>query len=185
MEMDHPFGVVLIRHGREVGQNAEPYDVGTLAHIARVTRIEDGKMNIVAIGGERFRLVSTQRDLPYLTGEANPWPLDNPDSDRADKWLEPVRALFLQYITLLAEAEGHKIDIQEEPEGARTLALMIAIALQLPMSQKQRLLVQPTVAKMLETEARILRREQLIFDYIIQTQADQWEGGSSGFLAKN
>jgi hypothetical protein len=38
---------------------------------------------------------------------------------------------------------------------------------------------------MLEAEVRILRREQLIFDYIIQTQADQWEGGSSGFLANN
>jgi hypothetical protein len=30
-----------------------------------------------------------------------------------------------------------------------------------------------------------MRREQLLLDHIIQTQSSQWEGGYSGYLAKN
>jgi hypothetical protein len=66
-----------------------------------------------------------------------------------------------------------------------SLALLIAVALKLPMSQKQQLLTQPSVADMLGAEWAILRREKPLLDYIVQTQADQWEGGFSGFLAKN
>ena len=35
-----PFGVALIRQGREVGEPAEPLDVGTIAQIAAVERLQ-------------------------------------------------------------------------------------------------------------------------------------------------
>ena len=65
------------------------------------------------------------------------------------------------------------------------LALLIGVALQLPMPQKQRLLDQPTVAHMLWAERAMMRREQLLLSYMIHTQTEQWEGGYSGFLARN
>ena len=43
-----PFGVVLVRSGEEVGGPAEPYDVGTTARVARLQRLPDGRMNLVA-----------------------------------------------------------------------------------------------------------------------------------------
>jgi Lon protease-like protein len=185
LEGDLPFGVVLIREGREVGDRAVPHNVGTRALIAQVTRLEEGQMNIVTIGSERFRLRSLHYDQPYLVGNAEPWPLADDTTKRTREQTKPMRALLRQYLSLLAQAEGHKIDIEEVPDDPKTLALLIAIALQLPMSQKQHLLEQPTVNRMFHAERHILRREQLILDYIIRTQTDQWEGGSSGYLAKN
>ena len=38
-----PFGVCLIRSGSEPGAPAEPFNVGTTAHIRQVQRLEDGK----------------------------------------------------------------------------------------------------------------------------------------------
>jgi hypothetical protein len=86
---------------------------------------------------------------------------------------------------MLAQAEGHKMEIEEVPTDPRTLALLVAITLQLPMHQKQRLLAQPTIPQILLWERAIMRREQLLLDHIIKTQSSQWEGGYSGYLAKN
>jgi Lon protease-like protein len=180
-----PFGVVLIREGGEVGGGAIPYPVGTTAVIAGVSHLEEGRMNIIAIGGERFRLHDTHHDEPYLVGSAELWPLSGETAIQAREQVGPMRALFQQYLSLLAQAEGHKITIEEIPNEPRALALTIAIALQLPLPQKQSLLDQATVAQMLLAERLILRREQLLLDYIIRTQAGQWEGGASGFLARN
>jgi Lon protease-like protein len=185
LEDDRPFGVVLIQEGKEVGGQALPFEVGTTSEIAGVNRFDDGRMNIVTIGGERFRLKRLSFDEPYLVGDAEPWPLAGSSTERAAKQVEPMRALLRLYLSLLAQAEGHKIKIEDIPTEPRALALLIAIALQLPMIQKQRLLSQPTVLNMLLAERAILRREQLILNYIIQTQKEQWEGGFSGYLARN
>src|SRR5438046_1437349 len=56
VERKQPFGVVLIKAGREVGEPAEPRGVGTTALIAAMSRMDDGRMNLVAVGQERFRI---------------------------------------------------------------------------------------------------------------------------------
>jgi Lon protease-like protein len=185
LEEEHPFGVLLIREGREVGGDVVPYDVGTTAIIAGVTRLSDGRMNVVAIGSERFRLHAIRGGLPYMVGRVDPWPLMGASNEQAQELVGPVRALFRQYLSMLAQAQGHKIAVEEVPSEPRMLALLIGIALQLPMPQKQHLLGQPTVSQMLWAERAIMRREQLLLDHIIRTQAEQWEGGYSGYLAKN
>lgn len=57
---DAPFGVLLIRNGNETGP-AETYNIGTLAQIADWYQGSDGLLGITAIGGERFRLLSSRR----------------------------------------------------------------------------------------------------------------------------
>ena len=184
-EEQRPFGVLLIRQGREVGETPVPYGVGTTTMIAGLNRLEDGQMNVVTVGSERFRLSSLRHDQPYLVGDAEAWPLTGAGAAQAQHQVGPVCALFRQYLTLLAQAEGQKIDIAEMPEEPRTLALLVAIALQLPMPQKQRLLSQPTVQHLLLRERAIMRREQLLLHHMIRTQTQQWEGGHSGYLARN
>ncbi len=179
------FGVVLIRQGREVGGEAVPYDVGTMAIIAGIQPLTEGRMNLVAIGYERFRLRTVHYDQPYLVGEAEPWPLTEAEGERAGELVGPMRALLRQYLSLLAQAQGHKINIEQIPTDPYTLALLIAIVLQLPPAQKQDLLHQSTVEQLLIAERHILQREQLLLDYIIRTQGQQWEGGHSGYLARN
>ena len=130
LKEEQAFGVVLIREGREVGSPAIPHVVGTTALIANASRLQDGRMNIITIGSERFRIRTLRHDRPYLSGEAEPWPLDDAADERAQELAEPVRALFRHYLGLLVQAEGHRIEIEEMPDEARTLALLIAIALQ-------------------------------------------------------
>lgn len=185
LEGARPFGVLLIREGKEVGGFAVPYGIGTTTSIAGLSRLEDGRMDIVTIGSERFRLRSIRRDQPYLVGDAEPWPLAGANAEQAQDQVGPVRALFRQYLSLLAQAQGHRIDVEAVPDDPRTLALLVAMALQLPLPQKQRLLSQPTVSRMLWAERAIMRREQLLLGHILQTQTEQWEGGYSGYLAKN
>jgi Lon protease-like protein len=185
LEEQRAFGVVLIRDGREAGGESTPYRVGTTALIASADELDDGRLNIVTIGSERFRLLDLRHDQPYLSAQAEPWPLRGASSEQAQAQVQPLRALFRNYLSQLAQAQGHKIEVEEVPDEPRLLALLIAIALQLPMPQKQALLDQPTVARMLWAERAILRREQLLLNYMIQTQEDQWEGGYSGFLSKN
>jgi Lon protease-like protein len=185
LEEQRPFGVVLIREGQEVGGSVTPHKVGTTTVIAGVSRLEDGRMNIITVGSQRFRLRAIRYDQPYLVGEAEAWPLAGAATVQARAQTEPLRALLRQYLSLLSQAQGHKIEIEEIPTEPETLALLVAITLQISMPQKQELLNQPTVPHMLLAERATLRREQLILHYIIRTQTEQSEGGYSGYLAKN
>src|SRR5579883_108632 len=61
-----PFGVVLITRGQEVGSGAEFFQVGTTARITRVQKEDDGRLYIASIGEQRFRILQTFDDQPYL-----------------------------------------------------------------------------------------------------------------------
>jgi len=185
MEENCPFGVVLIREGREVGGGATPHDAGTTAVIAGASRTKDGRYNLVTIGSERFRLLATRDDLPYLVGSAEPWPLSGSAIELAHQRAKSMLASFEQYLNLLVKAQGHRMEIEQVPEEPRALALLVAIALQVPMVEKQYLLCRPSVADLLRAEQLMLQREKLLLEYISDTQAEQWEGGYSGYLAKN
>ena len=57
LQEEQPFGVVLIAQGKEaMGPAAEPHPVGCTAVITEVQKLNDGRMNIVAVGQERFHI---------------------------------------------------------------------------------------------------------------------------------
>ena len=65
LKSDAPFGVLLIKSGSETGP-AKTYDVGTLARIIDWYQGSDGLLGVTAIGGQRFRLKSMQRQADGL-----------------------------------------------------------------------------------------------------------------------
>src|SRR6185295_4168291 len=67
-----PFGVCLIRAGQEVGAPAEPFGIGTTAYIREVQELDEGRLNIVCIGGERFILGEITSSTPYITARIEP-----------------------------------------------------------------------------------------------------------------
>jgi Lon protease-like protein len=184
IDQDRAFGVVLIHKGLEVGGAAEPHEVGTTANIIGTRRMHDGRINLVTVGSERFRLRSIRTDLPYLTGDAEAWPLAS-NSVRARLQVVPVSVLFRRYLDLLDEAQGSTIEVEDIPIEPRELALLVAITMRLPLPQKQHLLMQRTVDEMLRAEHKLLNREKMILEQIARTQDRQREGGYSGFLAQN
>jgi Lon protease-like protein len=68
LERGAPFGVVLIRAGLEVGEPAEPYEVGTTAEIVQHERLPDGRMRLLCIGRDRFRVREQLAGEPYAVG---------------------------------------------------------------------------------------------------------------------
>jgi Lon protease-like protein len=74
----HDFGVVLIRHGREVGPGLgdDVHSVGTVARLRDVEALPDGGYRVVALGLHRFRVRRLERTRPYLTAMVQPLPDD-------------------------------------------------------------------------------------------------------------
>lgn len=68
------FGVVLIRRGREVGDEPEVHEVGTVASMESVETLEGGRFRVVARGVERFRILELDRGHPYLAAEVEHLP---------------------------------------------------------------------------------------------------------------
>ena len=64
-----PFGVALIKSGQDVGGRAEPFMVGCTAIITEMEPLPGGRMNIVAVGRDRFVAHSLKYDQPYLVAE--------------------------------------------------------------------------------------------------------------------
>ena len=119
LELDEPFGVVLIRDGREVGAAATSIaTVGTIAEIREAAKYSDGRYDLLVVGTRRFRIESVAVGRrPYLVAEVTE--LDEPvgDPDRAGQMTAEVTQRFVRYLALLQPAEGEdadEIDVQVE-----------------------------------------------------------------------
>ena len=107
---DLPFGVVLIKRGTEVGAEAEPHEVGTIARILKSSHQSDGTIDIITVGQERFCIDRLIHDQPYLRGEVTTLPMREPANLGAVIPLaDQVRAGVSRYIKLIAEAAGLQI----------------------------------------------------------------------------
>jgi len=60
MKSDEPFGILLMRADHDASQSST-YKVGTLAKITDFYQGSDGLLGITAKGGQRFRLISSER----------------------------------------------------------------------------------------------------------------------------
>lgn len=81
LEGDGTFGVVLIERGSEVGGGDVRSDLGTLATIVDARALPDGRWAVVAVGGERIRILQWGDDDPYPCAEVAPWPDEEPTAD--------------------------------------------------------------------------------------------------------
>ena len=130
-----PFGVCAIREGSEVGAPAVPYDVGTLAKIADWDMAQLGLLEVVALAGERFRIVERRVERNGLQ-VARVTPLDaEKDSSVAESSAACVRLLervIEQHPGMLPEP--HRLD------SASWVGGRLAELLPLPLAERQALL---------------------------------------------
>lgn len=182
-----PFGVVLIREGKEVGESAIPYSVGTAARITRVDRKPDGRMDIVAVGTRRFRIQEINYDNSYLTAAVSHFPILNGDTKLAMDQAQRVRPKIMRYVELMTKATGVQLKLEQLPEDPTTLAFLTAIALQVNSGEKQRMLNQAGIPEMLDLGNYLLGRELQLLQYMLDSQSvvQSLSGGPTGFLFAN
>lgn len=155
-----PFGVVLIKVGKEVGGPAVPHTVGTLARILHSQRESDGKMHISALGEARFKLLDWWRSEPYLTGRAMLWEDAMGEEARVAILDNEARPLLRACLTLQMKLANQPFSPEEVelPPDSVTLSYLIGAALELENLEKQRLLEIPDVERRLGAEIALLTR---------------------------
>jgi Lon protease-like protein len=185
---DVPFGVVLIRSGQEVGTEAEPHIVGTMARIIESTHLPNGTMNIITVGVERFRILRLIHDQPYLRGEVESLPMADVENTRAVTELaELVRSKVQRYIELIAEAAGLHIQIEQMPDAAHQLGYLAAITMQIDNREKQELLTSKSLDAILVRALSLLNRENALLTWMAASKEwpEQAQFGPGGTLLPN
>ena len=111
MKSDTPFGVLLIKDGIEAGL-ATTYNVGTLARITDFYQGSDGLLGVTALGQQRFRVLSSNRQADGLiVGEVEliepEAPLPLPDKFRK---LQEILTNVIDDLGRLYEDKDRKFD---------------------------------------------------------------------------
>jgi len=136
--------------------------VGTLASVVEVTdRFDDGRLNIVVEGGERFRLVELTDGRTFHTGTIEPLgDLDDPPNPSE---IERALAVFARLVELTG-AEVESPDV-----GAGPPSFAIAARFELAPDLKLELLEQTSerlrlarLCEILETAAASVERQRAI-----------------------
>jgi hypothetical protein len=155
------FGVVAIRHGREVGPDIPSFhEVGCTAVLRRVEAHADGRFSLVTVGETRFRVLSTDpASRPYLVGEVDYLPDDLGDADAAAALAPVVRTLLRTYAERLSASRAMEIKLPELPDDPLLLSYLVAAAVMTDTGERQALLAAQDAASRLQAERALLRRE--------------------------
>jgi Lon protease-like protein len=131
LETGEPFGVVLIRDGREIGTHAVATlaGVGAFAEIREAGRYPDGRYDLLAAATGRVQVedVDAQR-APYLVARVSPLEDEVGDEPQAERLAAAAIRRFVRYLDLMRARDGETtevLDIRVEidaPDDAPTAA---------------------------------------------------------------
>jgi Lon protease-like protein len=131
-----PFGVCLIREGAEVGAPATHEPVGCLARITQWDMQQLGLLQVVAQGGERFRVASEQvRADGLILGEVVLLP-ESPDAPVAERHGACVRLLE----RIVAEHGERLFAKPFRMDSSAWVGARLAEVLPLPAAMRQKLM---------------------------------------------
>nr|CAA9261322.1 Uncharacterized protein, similar to the N-terminal domain of Lon protease [uncultured Armatimonadetes bacterium] len=160
LQENRPFGVVLITSGvAEGGGPATTRAVGCTARISHVERLHDGRMNILVVGGERFRILRTDESLPYRTGLTQSLRDAPSDAALVVPLADEVHKLLRDFLTRSLALAGQPIETFDLPDEPEQLSFAAACMLPLDNDEKQALLENTDTAARLAAEKEVLRRE--------------------------
>ena len=143
-DADEPFGVLLLRQGREVGDvEAQPFDVGTTAHILSAKDIGQGRLSVTAVGRRRFTVRSFNRELPYLAAQVEY--LEEEAAEGVDPSLATgVREDSVALVRAMLALRGGFVREVSFPDDATELSFQVAQLFQGNARVQQRLLERGT-----------------------------------------
>ncbi|MFN0074318.1 MAG: LON peptidase substrate-binding domain-containing protein [Chloroflexota bacterium] len=165
MVSDQLFGVSLIRDGEEVGAPAVPYETGTIARITRLQRLPDGRMNLIAVGETRFRLLEEPRPTPYLVARVQP--IAPVSADLPAELARSAHEELTQYLALMGREAPVIDEVLDFP--AESLSYQAASVLRIEASVRQQLLEMDDPIARLQTALTLLRQERAFLKMISES----------------
>ena len=168
---DRPFGIVY-------ATEEEIAEVGCTARVRRIlNKYDDGRLDIVASGEERFRIVEVFRDQPYLTADVATFGIDDTTEDVDTNSRERVITLHIKLLEMAGEEMRTSVY-----ENAQSVSFVVARNAGLEMEQKQELLEMTTED---ERVAYLIEHFKNLFARVEQAQEmnrlAQGDGHSTGF----
>jgi Lon protease-like protein len=156
IETDEEFGLVYAAGDGSV------HEIGTRARVVVVVeRFEDGRLNIVVEGGERFRLLELTKGRAFQTGVVE----EVVDEDEPEDEGDAERALTV-FRDLAAAAES---DVDIPPGDAPDLVWQLAARVDFGLDPKQEILASTTpgprlrrLIELLETSLEAVRLEHAL-----------------------
>jgi len=144
-----------LRSGDEFGLVLEDEqgrrEIGTRAAVVEVLQVfDDGRMNVVVEGRERFRLVELTDGRAFLTGEIES--IDDEPDPPAEADVQQALAIFRRLVEI-AEAE-----VDEPDAGSEALSFELAARVDFGVELKQELLELRSERGRLRRLAEILER---------------------------
>lgn len=159
-EMNRPFGVLL---ADEVERGA----VGTTATIQRVLReYEDGRMDIIAVGEERFQVTDVIYEKSYIEAEIKPL-VDVNTLAASAREVEGMLDLFRGFIDRLGLEEKQREQLEElviELELEREVSYVIGQTIGLDNESQQSLLQQRSPRERIKLLLHELKRYDLLHE---------------------
>jgi Lon protease-like protein len=157
-EQKTPFGIVLVQPKSE-HLKEEPYSVGTMAQVEVLDRLDDGRINLIARGLRRFRILELRRQNPYLSGLVEVFEDKTEQVQAQTTCVNQASELFNVYLQVLIEVIGKETIEFSLPTAPEELSHFIAYFLDVTNERKQQLLELTSTTQRLEEEIVILRRE--------------------------
>lgn len=133
LKTEQPFGIVQIRSGSEVGDAAEPEDVGTLAYIEGWEMTEPGLLHILVRAGQRFAIDRVDRRGKLVLADVKLWG-DEPAITLTQEYAQ--MADFIRRI--IQEFDAHRIAEPYRFEDASWVGMRLAQLLPVEPALKQR-----------------------------------------------
>ena len=171
-----PFGVVLSKsEGSQAGKTESPftdqiYSIGTTAQITAVERLDDGRMNLITVGQDRFIIKNIELGKDeFFIGRVDPYPMPEDDNpERVEVLMTKLRPVVRRYIDHLAEASGEDLSEATLPADPTALAFLAGTAMQGPLSDKQKLLSAKSLTSLIANAVSVLDREDQILVYMLK-----------------
>jgi len=150
-----PFGVALIRSGREAGGPLpDAFRVGCLMELVQAEPLPYGRYQLYCRARERFQVLDWLEGRPYRMAAAMLWPLRGavaPDREMV------LRSLIRTYLRLLPL--GHEPPLNPDDASLHNLLFRAAANLPVSLLQKQMLLEAANLSLLLEDLLLHYRKE--------------------------
>ena len=130
----------------------DPGSVGCLAKISASMPLEEGKMNLIAAGVVRYRILELRQLVPFLLASVEPF-RDDPEQDsEVDELFTEIRELCVQFLVAagILNESGDPLD-RNLPEEAEAFSLLLSSLLPIENGLKQ------TLLEMTSTRLRLTR----------------------------